>query len=107
MSGDTGLLEEARAAERHDGIRQVFEDGSATGTQVDDLGGEVALRPIEVRSSLSGDVNGGVRAAVDVDPATVAVDETVSELLHEHECHLGQVRVEVDRPVRVERRLLE
>jgi len=55
---------------------------------------------------LGRDVNGCVRAAVDVDAAAVSIDVAVAELLNEDERHLGQVLVQVDRPVDVQRRPL-
>ena len=99
-------LKEAGAAERDQGVGQVLEDGSGRSLEVDELGGEVALRPVDAGRGLGRDVNLGSGFAVDVDAAAVTVDEPVAELLDEDERHAGQVLVQVDRAVDVQRRLL-
>jgi hypothetical protein len=99
-------LKKAGAAEGHDGIGKELEDSSRPDAEVDALAGVAPLRPVDVGRCLGRDVNRGIGAAADVETASVAVDEAVPELLDEHERHLGQVLVEVDRPVDVQRRLL-
>ena len=106
INGQTRPLKEARAAERHDGVGQVLEGGSPPSMQIYALGGEVAISPVEVRRSLRRDVDRGVGTAIHLDAAAVTVDEAVAELLDEDERHLREIRIEVDRPIDVQRRPL-
>src|SRR5262249_54081923 len=106
MNVEAGSLNEPRAAEGHYGVGYVLEDSLGTDAEVHDLTGDVRVRPVEVGRGLGGDVNLGVGTAVDLDAAAVAVDEAVAELLQEDKRHPGQVLVEVDWPVDVQRRPL-
>src|SRR5262245_35863767 len=84
----------------------MLEDGARLDVEVHELRGAAPVGAVEVGRGLGREVKRGAGPAIDVDATPIAVDEAVAELLDEYEGHLRQVRVEVDRPIYVQRRAL-